>query len=419
MDFGQLEPFFIALFIGALVGVERTHHQLSQPTSLAGIRTFILFSEFGAITAWLSRAMGSSAVFVGGLVCVTAVVLAGYVLQRRGPEEPIGVTTEMAAALVYVLGALAVYGPALIAVALAIVTAGLLALKGTLHEAVERVRREELMATLRLLFASFIVLPLLPNHPVDPWGALNPFKLWLLVILISGLSMVGYVAVRLVGPSRGTVLAGLLGGMVSSTAVTLTFARQSREEPELSRSLGTGTLLAWTVMYFRVLVLIGVLRWPLLPKAALPIGAMALAGVGLAILALRDYDRTPATARQELVLKNPFRLWPAMKFAALFAVVLVVSKLIQAAAPGQGLYWFSAVAGFADVDPIVLSLTDLHAKAEATTLVVVRGLVIAAIANTVAKLGLLAVLGTRQLAWRLVPATVLMAAVGAAVLALG
>lgn len=289
MDFRQLQPFFIALFIGALVGLERTHHQQQQPTSLAGIRTFILFSEFGAITAWLSQAMGSSLVFAAGLVCTMAVVLVGYVMARQAGEESPGVTTEMAAAVVYVLGALAVYAPPLIAVALAIVTAGLLAMKTTLHSAVSRVKREELLATLRLLFASFIVLPLLPNQPVDPWNALNPFKLWLLVILISGLSMVGYVAVRWVGPSRGTLLAGFFGGLVSSTAVTLTFARQSREEPELLRVLASGTLLAWTVMFLRVIVLVGALGWPLLPEAALPLGGMSLAGVLLVAIAWREY----------------------------------------------------------------------------------------------------------------------------------
>jgi uncharacterized membrane protein (DUF4010 family) len=420
VDLGQLEPFFIALFIGALVGVERTHHQLSQPTSLAGLRTFILLAELGAIAAWLSRAMGSSAVFVGGLGCVTAVIITGYVLRQRGRDETVGLTTEIAAALVYVLGAVAVYGPALIAVALGIVTAGLLAMKSTLHGAVERVSREDLMATLRLLFASFIVLPLLPNHPVDPWGALNPFKLWLLVILISGLSMVGYVAARLLGASQGTLLAGLFGGLVSSTAVTLTFARQSREEPELSGALATGTLLAWTVMFLRVLVLVGVLRWPILSTALLPVGSMAAVGIGLVVLALRDYARRPASLTpRELALKNPFRLWPAIKFAALFAVVLVIAKLVQSHAPGQGLYWLSGVAGSTDVDAIVLSLTELHAKGEAATVVVVRGLVIASLANTVVKLALLAALGTRQIAWRLAPAAALMVGVGVAMLALG
>jgi uncharacterized membrane protein (DUF4010 family) len=419
VDYSQLEPFVIALFIGALVGTERTHHHQQQPTSLAGIRTFILFAEFGAITAWLSRAMGSPVVFAAGLVCTVTLVVAGYVLARRAGEETPGVTTEMAAAVVYALGALAVYGPPLIAVALAVLTAGLLALKTMLHTAVNRVSREELLATLRLLFASFIVLPLLPNHPVDPWNALNPFKLWLLVILISGLSMVGYVAVRWVGASRGTLLAGFFGGLVSSTAVTLTFARQSREEPALSRALASGTLLAWTVMFLRVIVLVGALRWGLLVKVALPLGAMAFAGMLLVALAWRGYRRSLTGAPRELGLKNPFRLWPAIKFAALFAVVLVVARLIQAYAPGQGLYWFSAVAGSTDVDAIVLSLTELFGKGEADADVVVRGIVIASVANTLAKLGLLAGLGSRLILLRMVPAALVLSAVGGLMLLFG
>jgi uncharacterized membrane protein (DUF4010 family) len=418
VDLRQLESFFIALFIGALVGIERTHHQGVHSRSLTGIRTFILFSEFGAVAAWLSRAMGSSALFVGGLFCATAVLVASYVTQHRTSEEGAGVTTEVAAAVVYVLGGLAVHGPALIAVALAIVTAGLLAMKGPLHDAVSRISREELLATLRLLFASFIVLPLLPNRPVDPWDALNPFKLWLLVILISGLSMVGYVAMRAVGPSRGTMLAGLFGGLASSTAATVTFARQSRERPELSRTLATGVLLAWTVMFVRVLVLVGALRWPLLIHLAWPMAGMALSGIALAVWTLRGHRAS--AGREEsaaLAVKNPFRLWPAIKFAVLFAVVLVVSRVVQAYSPRQGLYWVSALAGSTDVDTVVLSLSDLHAKNAVSDALAVRGMVIAAIANTLVKLALLRMLGNAQIARRMVAAAAAMIAVGIAVTA--
>jgi uncharacterized membrane protein (DUF4010 family) len=418
VDVRQLEAFFIALFIGALVGIERTHHQGTHSRSLTGIRTFMLFSEFGAVAAWLSRSMGSSAPFVGGLFCATAVLVASYVTQPRTNEGGTGVTTEMAAAVVYVLGGLAVHGPAPIAVALAIVTAGLLAMKASLHDAVSRISREELLATLRLLFASFIVLPLLPNRPVDPWGAVNPFKLWLLVILISGLSMVGYVAVRLVGPSRGTMLAGLFGGLASSTAATVTFARQNRERPELSRTLATGVLLAWTVMFVRVMVLVGALRWPLLSRLVWPMAGMALVGVVFALWDLRGHRASSLRDEPaELGVKNPFRLWPAIKFAALFAVVLVVSRVVQQHSPGRGLYWVSALAGSTDVDTVVLSLSELHGRGAISDDLAVRGMVIASIANTLVKLVLLRVLGTAQIAYRMLAAAAGMIAVGVAVTA--
>jgi uncharacterized membrane protein (DUF4010 family) len=417
VDFRHLESFFIALFIGALVGIERTHHQGTQSRSLTGIRTFILFSEFGAIAAWLSRSMGSSALFVGGLLCATAVLVASHVTQHRTNDEGAGVTTEMAAVVVYVLGGLAVHGPALVAVALAIVTAGLLAMKAPLHDAVSRISRDELLATLRLLFASFIVLPLLPNRSVDPWGALNPFKLWLLVILISGLSMVGYVAMRVVGPSRGTMLAGLFGGLASSTAATVTFARQSRERPELSRTLATGVLLAWTVMFARVIVLVGALRWPLLARTVWPMAGMGLVGVAFALWALRG-PRAPAEQEPGTAgVKNPFRLWPAIKFAALFAVVLVVSRVVQAHSPDQGLYWVSALAGSTDVDTVVLSLSDLQGRGVVSEALAVRGIVIACIANTLMKLALSRALGTAHIARRMLAAAVGMIAVGVALTA--
>lgn len=412
MHLTEFEPFFTALCIGALVGVERTHHLQGQGGSLAGIRTFMLFAVFGALASWLAKVMQSSAVFVGGLLSVTLVVLAGYVMQRRKNEDAVGVTTEMAAIVVYVLGALTVFGSSIIAVALAIVTASLLAMKASLHAAVSKVSRDELTATLRLLFASFIVLPLLPNRPVDPWGALNPFKLWMLVILISAISMVGYVAVRIVGASRGTLLTGLFGGLVSSTAVTLTFARQSREEPELANDFVTGTLIAWTVMFVRIIVLVGILSWPLLFQVAWPLGLMAFGGLAMVILALRGYWRHATDAPHELSLKNPFRLRAAIQFAAIFAVMLVVSKLVQRYAPGQGLYWFSAIAGSTDADAIVLSLTELYTKNEVSSLIVTRGIVIAAIANTLIKLVLISSLGSLKTARRMVPATIVLVALG-------
>jgi len=221
-----------------------------------------------------------------------------------------------------------------------------------------------------------------------------------------------------VGPPRGTMLAGLFGGLASSTAATVTFARQSRERPELSRTLATGVLLAWTVMFARMMVLVGALRWPLLSRLVWPLAAMALVGIALAMWALRSHRESPE--RQELGalgVKNPFRLWPAVKFAALFAVVLVVSKVVQKHSPGQGLYWVSALAGSTDVDTVVLSLSELHGKGSVSDDLAVRGMVIASIANTLVKLAVLKVMGTRQIAYRMLAAAVGMIAVGAVVTA--
>lgn len=419
MDLKLLQALGTALFIGALVGTERTKHQKSEQEGFAGLRTFILFAELGAVLGWLSVKLDSAMLFTAGLVCVTVVVAAAYLVEKRASPDSVGTTTTISALIVYVLGGLSMTGYSTLAVALGITTAALLAMKETLHQGVQRINQVELFATLRLLFASFIVLPLLPRQPVDPWGAINPYKLWLLVILISALSMVGYVAVRLLGAARGVLVTGFFGGIVSSTAATLTFARQSRENPDSGAALVAGTLISWTVMFLRIAVLVAVLRWSLLRSVILPILLLGILGSGFCFWALRRARGgvgTRALLPQEATFRNPFKLISAVKFALIFAVILLAAKLVTRFAPGAGIYWLSAVAGTTDVDAIVLSLADLGGNQAQSNLVLARAVLIAIVANTLGKFGLAAFLGTRQLRLLLIPATTAMVAVGLAMI---
>ncbi len=408
MDLKLLESLATALFIGALIGVERTRHQLEEQSGFAGIRTFILYAELGALLGWLSTIWHSMVPFATGFVCLSALLVAAYFVQLRVRSDAAGTTTQTAALVVFILGGVTTMGHAHVAMAVGIATAALLAMKKALHDAVGRISHVELLATLRLLFASFIVLPILPRHAVDPWGALNPHKLWLLVILISALSMVGYVAVRLFGAARGIIIAGIFGGLVSSTAVSLTFARQSQDEPARSRTLAAGTLLAWTVMFARVIVLIAILRWQLLRFVALPLVGLGLvngAFAGWALLRSARAEGTSGQLSREIALENPFKLLSAIKFALVFALVLLATKLVQRYVPGGGLYWLSALAGSTDVDAIVLSISELAKPNGTMDLLLSRSVIIAACANTVVKFTMTAVLGARALARELVPAT--------------
>ena len=419
MDLELLQALGTALFIGALVGTERTKHQKGE--GFAGLRTFILFALLGAVLGWLSHTLNSQVLFATGLVCVTFVVAVAYVVQKRSPEESSGTTTEISAIVVYVLGGLSMTGHATLAVALGIATAALLATKEALHQGVQRINHVELLATLRLLFASFIVLPLLPGRPVDPFGAINPHKLWLLVILISALSMVGYIAVRVLGAARGVLVTGFFGGIVSSTAATLTFARQSRENASSDHALLAGTLISWTVMFLRVIVLVAVLRWSLLRMALGPLIGLSVLGAGLCAMALRrargEYGAAAVLPR-EATFRNPFKLMSAIKFALVFAIVLLAAKLVSRFAPGAGMYWLSAVAGSTDVDAIVLSISEIGRGDTSMDIMLVRSILIASVANTIVKFGLAAFLGTKSLMRLLLPATVAIAAVGVALVAI-
>lgn len=417
-DFAVAHQFAIALLIGALVGTERELRKTGeQGFTFGGLRTFILIAQAGALSAWLSLQLGSHWLFVAAVVAVSAIVLTSYVLESRIKPEVAGLTTELAAISVCLLGGAVMYGHAAVAIALGIVTAATLAYKQPLHRLVGKIGTDDLYAGLRLLIASFIVLPLLPDRPVDPWQALNPYKLWLLVILISSLSMAGYVAVRWLGSARGTALTGLTGGLVSSTAVSLSFARQSRLDAGTMASdgLAAGVLLAWLVMFVRVLIEVAVVHAALLPSLMLPFAIMALATAGFAAAYYwrgRGGGAQPAAA---VPLTNPFSLWEAGKFGLLFAAVLLVVKLTEVHFQGGGMYLVAALAGLTDVDAITLSMAE-YARHGGDAQVAAGSIVVATLTNTLVKSGLIVALGSVAMRARMAMATAAILAAGLAAL---
>jgi uncharacterized membrane protein (DUF4010 family) len=412
--------FFVALLIGALVGTEREKRKVAeQEVSFGGIRTFILFAQAGAVSAWLSMHLGYPWIFVATVAAISAIVVTGYVLESRVRPTEIGVTTELAAITVCLLGGAVMVGYEAIAVALAIVTSAVLAYKRPLHEAVAKIGTEDLYAGLKLLIATFIVLPLLPDRTVDPWQALNPHRLWLLVILISGLSLVGYIAVRWLGPARGTLVTAASGGLVSSTAVSLSFARQSQAGMVGGRELAAGVLAAWAIMFVRVIVMVAIVNLGLVTALLAPFLAMAVvAALYTAVLYGRpgSHVHPPGEAPAEVPLKNPFSLWEASKFGLLFAAVLLVVALTQRYLAGEGLYVVAALAGLTDVDAITLSMADF-ARDGGEARIAVGAIVIAALANTVVKCGMVVVFGSGALRRLLIPATLAILAAGGLALA--
>jgi len=405
--------FGIALLLGALIGIEREKHkkQKTETIQTAGLRTCILLALLGACAGWLSRELATPWIFTTALLIVGAFVVAGYLTTSRGTPQSAGLTTEVAAIVVFVLGAIVMFGFSEIAIALGVVTAATLAYKDPLHKFVGRLGWDDVFAGLRLLIATFIALPLLPNRPIDPWGAINPYALWLLVILISGLSLVGYALTRWLGPGRGALITGFAGGLVSSTAVTLSFSREARSNPQNTTAFACGILVAWAVMFARTLVLVAVVNQALLASLLVPFGLMGFVVGGFAALFYyRDgADKRPA-ATKELRILNPFSLTAAAKFAALFAAVLIAVKLAQQNFPPSGVYAIAGLAGLTDVDVITLSMAELAkggiAKVAATAIV------IAALANTAAKCGIAFVLGGASLGKRLLLTTAAILVVG-------
>ena len=390
-DLVLVRDFAIALAIGALVGVEREKHRERSGHGAAGLRSFMLIAETGALAAWLAQQL--AAPWLLGVVLIALALISGPLgLQpvrddrsSADRNEGGGITTAVAALMVYLLGAVTLYGHAGHAVALAIATSAILAFREPMHGLVRKIGTEDLYAGLKLLIATFIVLPLIPNRALDPWGAFNPFQLWTLVIIISALSLVGYVAMRWLGSHRGTALTALAGGLVSSTAVTLSLAKRSRDQESLSAMLATGVLIAWTVMYLRVIVEVAVVHAPLLTRVAMPMLALAMLCL---VLTLRGWrNARDGHSSDDLPIKNPFSLVSATQFALFFTAILFIVKLSENYLPPATLYGVAAIAGFAEVDAMVLSLASLvrdGTDAEMAT----RAILLTTLTNTWTKTGM-------------------------------
>jgi uncharacterized membrane protein (DUF4010 family) len=399
--------FATAVLLGALIGIEREKRKAeeNQQGGIAGLRTFTLLALFGAAAGWLAAETASPWIVAGGLMIVGAFVVAGYVIAARADPQSTGLTTEVAAVLVYLLGAMVTLGHSELAIGLGVVTAAVLAYKQPLHGFVDKIGWDDVYAGLRLLIATFIALPLLPDEPIDPWGALNPYKLWLLVILISSLSLVGYVLTRVLGQTRGTALTGLTGGLVSSTAVTLSFAKEGRDKPKNVAALACGILLAWAVMFARIIVLVAVVNRALLGHVLVPFAMMTLVVGGFAAwLYFGGGAKGTKADKGSVSVRNPFSLVAAAKFAALFAVVLLAVKIVQQHFPPSGLYAVAALSGLVDVDAITLSMAEFAKAGELHTAVI--AIVIAAITNTLVKCGMAFAIAGPALGTKLVAATV-------------
>lgn len=417
LDLILIRNFAIAVFIGALVGVER-ERKADQVRQFGGLRTFTLISLAGGISAWLDSAVHTQWLFPGGGAALTVLVAGSYYAQMQRREHVPGLTTEVSAVITYMLGGATVFGFPELAVAIAIVVSGLLAMKTTLHDLVGRITEDDLVAMLKLLFATFIVLPLLPDEPIDPLGVLNLWRLWWLVILISALSLVGYIAVRWLGPGRGLAVTGLFGGLVSSTAVTLSFARRSQVDPGEPNLLAMATMIAWVMMFVRVAVIVALLDARLLGILGPPLVVLALVTGLVALTFYRmSHGEREGKSGEDPELRNPFSLSEAMKFGVVFAGVLLLVGFAQQNLPAGYLYVVAALGGTTTVDAISLSFATLSSDGDMPRYVATVGILIAAMSNTWVKAGIVGGLGGSGLARRVWAAAGLLTLTAAVVVA--
>lgn len=395
MNEEMIWSMLVATLLGLMVGLERERKREHARTLFAGVRTFTLISLLGAVFGMLSESVGIWPLAVG-LAALAFLVGLGY--WRSSSGEKIGATTEIAALVTFGLGVLAGLGEHVPSLAGAVLVTGVLSLREELHGLAGGLTRDDLLAVVRFAVVSLVILPLVPNEAMGPWEVWNPRTIWLLVVLISGVSFTGYVAMKWIGPRRGIGLSGLLGGLASSTATTMSFAERGRATPELTPSLAAGTLAATAIAAPRLLVLLLVVRPSLIPSVAIPIVALFLVTTLAGLLVARHKDDVSGSIN----LRNPFELRPALQFGLVFALVALLVRAAQEWLGASGVLGVSALAGVTQLDAITLSLAE-QARIGLDPVLAGRSLGLAIGANSLFKGTLAWTIGGRRFGRQVLP----------------
>ncbi|MGL6160906.1 MgtC/SapB family protein [Microbulbifer sp.] len=390
VDSESLVAFGIALGLGLLIGLQRER----TADRLGGIRTFPLIALFGALAARLSDIQDIPWLVPTGLLCMTVLILLGNLERLRGEEESTGITTEVSALLMYVLGALLVLGELTVAVVIGGTIAVLLHLKPSMHAFAERLPEQDLRAIMQFALISMIILPVLPNRTFGPYDVLNPFKIWLLVVLIVGIGLGGYGAYKLVGARAGTLLSGLIGGLISSTATTVSYARRAKLEKGMAGLAALVILIASTSMFIRMFVEITVVAPRVSAVLLPPLAALLLISV---VTCAFGYRFSEHHASEMPTQSNPAELSAALVFGALYALVTLAVAAAKDYFGSRGIYVVALISGFTDVDAITLSTANLAGDGLLEPSTAWRAMVIATLANLVFKAGAAAALGGRTL----------------------
>ncbi|MGB8222615.1 MAG: DUF4010 domain-containing protein [Polyangiales bacterium] len=410
-----MEPIFlrlaVALGLGLLVGVQRERAE----NPLAGIRTFPLITILGCLLADLSIRLDTTWIFALGLGSLAGLLATGYAITvRMGTHTP-GLTTEVAALYMYIIGALVAIGAVTEGVVMGALCALLLHLKEPMEGFADRLSQADVKSVMQFAAIALVVLPVLPNRTYGPYSVLNPFEIWLMVVLIVGISLVGYVLYKSLGARAGTLLGGVLGGLISSTAATASYARRAKHQPNLAPQVALLVMVASTVAYARILVEVAVAAPSVLSALAPPLLIISLANAmicGVALLFVR------ADAADLAKQDNPSELRAALVFGGLYGLIIFVIAAARESYGDLGLYVIAFISGLTDVDAITLSTANLVEAGRVDPDSGWRAIVLASLSNLAFKGALGSVLGGRALMRRLAPLFLVSVSAGVTVLLL-
>jgi len=401
----------LSLALGALIGVERErrgHGELVE-----GLRTFMLISLLGLLSTYFSMELLNSTIpiFIA-FVFVGLLTAFGYYVKSKHNKH-IGLTTEIAFLVTFLIG-LTIYFdeyPFLLSVSLGVFLTFILASRESMHHFAKHLKEKEIWDAIIFVIITFIILPILPNRTIDPWNSLNPFIIWLSIVFVLTISFVGYILMKVLGAKRGLGLTGLFGGLASSTAVSVSMAEKSKENKRILYSAAFATIVASSVMFFRGVIIAFLFNSSVAIQLILPFTLLGVLGLVLSYFTWKKNSREST----KLEIGSPLALKPALQFGIFFTIILFVTNIVRTYVGETGIYVIAIVAGLMDLDAINISLSTL-AISSLSPIVAVRGIILAALSNTVSKGFLVKWLGNKQMAKEVAKTFSVLIAVGLAIL---
>lgn len=389
-----MDPLFIqnsvlSLVLGFLIGLQREMHTIysNKTQDFGGARTFSMITLFGYLSAWVTTYFPYF--FLIASVVMGLLLIAAYIVNSVSIAEK-GATTEFSALVTFVLGGMLTIALPIFAVFIAIIVLFVLNIKETVREYEQTITKKDLSAAILFMVMTFVILPILPDRAIDPMGLINLYRIWIMVVLVAGISFFGYIAIRILGSAHGIGAAGLFGGLVSSTAVAMSMARRVHENGFLAKNLALGIALASSMMLIRAGIEMWVINPALTRTFMIPIVAGTLSGYGY--IAILYFTSKRENISQNIEFKNPFDLKEALVMGLVFGVTLALISLSNRYIGDMGVYAVALVSGIADVDAIILSLSSL-AKSGLDPTTAHYAILIAILSNTVAKAALVLFFG--------------------------
>jgi len=415
MDYTVFTQLGIAVVLASLIGLEREHkHQMHHmDKGFAGLRTFTLHGLLGALAMVISKIMDNDWLFLIMTMGFLTLVITSYFVSAK-LNGGMGVTSETASVLVYLNGVLCAMGQYMLATVITLGLFFILHFKTPLHAWAKRVKDEEFLSTAEFIIITFVILPLLPNKGFGPYGFFNPYVIWLIVVFISGISFVSYIAIKLLGAKKGIGLTGFLGGIASSTALSLSFSSESKKNPSIVKPYVFAMVIASSAVFFKALVEVAVLNSELVKPLMIPMLAMGCTGLisGLFLWVKRDDSETAKAMKKDVIkMKSPFSLRPALQFGVFFALILLVSRFAIDMLGERGLYLSTFFSSLLDADAVFVSVANM-ANGDLVHSTAVIAIVIAAIVNTIVKGVIFLIFGNRKVAVKMFLVYLLMFSAG-------